>query len=64
MEVAELGKGWFHKPLDYDMCAAILEAKSKEGGKKRKSFTSRIYPPSEGTCSSSLAETTETFDTN
>jgi len=30
MEVAELWKGWFHKPLDYDMRAAILEAKSEK----------------------------------
>lgn len=30
MEVAELGKGWFHKPLGGDMCAAILEVKSEK----------------------------------
>lgn len=39
MEVAELGKGWFYKPLDGDMCAAILEAEEK-----KKSFTSKIHP--------------------
>lgn len=30
MAVAESGNGWFHKPLDYDMCAAILDGRTKK----------------------------------
>lgn len=35
MAVAELGNRGFHKPLDYDMCAAILDGKSKKKKKKK-----------------------------
>lgn len=34
MAVAESGNGWFHKPLDCDMCAAILDGKTLKKKKK------------------------------
>lgn len=57
MGVAELGKGSFYKPLDEDMCAAMLEAEEK-------SFTSKIYPTSNSPCSNSVAEAAEALNTN
>jgi len=62
MAVAEPGNGWFHKPLDYDMCAASRDIKTEKEGEK--SFASKSLPSSEGTCSSSRLETAETVDIN
>lgn len=45
MAAAESGNGWFHKPLDGDMCAATLDG----GEKKQQSSTSENLPSSEGT---------------
>lgn len=30
MAAAESGSGWFHKPLDYDMCAAMLDGEDSK----------------------------------
>lgn len=62
MAVAESGNGWFHKPLDYDMCAAILDAKT--GGKKQKSFTPHEKIFSVRTLVAALPETAESVNTN
>lgn len=41
MAVAESGNGWFHKPLDYDMCAATLDGKTLK--KKKKFHFQKIF---------------------
>lgn len=61
MAVAGSGNGWFHKPLDYDMCAAILDGKTGEKTEKfhspRKIFSAR-------TLVAALPETAESVNTN
>lgn len=61
MAVAESGKGWFHKPLDYDMCAAILDRKTGRE-KNNKVWLQKMVLA--GTVVTAFLETAETIKTN